>query len=115
MFSCPCIIELQYRHIPLKTSLGFFLKKYLKAACILIPSYVSTIVGLPCLVLENNHKLSVYETLTARNKVIILEKYNQITKLVSTVSINQTYVIQVNYIKTRKLIIQLNYLMSCSV
>lgn len=28
---------------------------------------------------------------------------------------SQTYVIQVNYIKTRKLIIQLNYLMSCSV
>lgn len=90
----------------------FFSKKYLKAACILIPSYVSTTGGLPFLVLENNHKLSVYKTLTARNKVIILEKCNQIRRLVSILDL---YVIQVNYIKTRKLIIQLNYLMSCSV
>lgn len=65
MFSCPCIIELQYGPIPLQTSLGFFFffpKKYLKAACILIPSYVSAIVDLPFLVLENNHELSVYKT-----------------------------------------------------
>lgn len=52
----------------------FFFKKYLEAVCVLIPSYVSTVGGLPFLVLENNHKLSVYKTLPARNKVIILEK-----------------------------------------
>lgn len=80
MFSCPCIIELQYWHIPLQTSLDIFFQEYLKAACILIPSYVSITVSLPFLVLENNHKLSVYKTHAARNRVIILVKCRQITK-----------------------------------
>lgn len=86
----------------------FFPKNYLKGVCMLLPSYVSVAVSLPFLVLENNHELSAYKTLAVRSRVIILVKCNQLTKWVSALSINQRclHVIQVNYIKTRKLIIQ---------